>query len=137
MSKPEGGAMKAPGGMKVPPECSEELRTKEQQPQGTASVDGVEGNLIFRTVCSTSPFDTNAISLPEGRKASGFDVEAATPGKITFGIKSDAGVNVWTTADGKDAFKALSLGPGTYQVFLDAAQSDPGARVTVRFVDHP
>ena len=49
---------------------------------------------------------------------------------------------VWTTADGKAAFEALHLtsaapsATGKYVIMIDPAKSDPGARVTVRFVDH-
>lgn len=127
----------------VPPECSDDLRNSELQPQGTVEKDGQTGNLIFRTVCNSPGYESNAITLPAGRNASQFDVEAATMGKIFFGVGVEGGAPIWTTADGKDAFHALHLTSaapspnGKYVIMIDPAKSDPGVRVTVRFVDHP
>ena len=141
---PEGALLVGPGMFdNVPPECSDDVRNSELQPQGTVEKDGMSGNLIFRTVCNSPGFENNAITLPAGRNASGFDVEAATQGKIFFGVAVEGGAPVWTTADGPQAFHSLhvtSAAPsanGKYTIFIDPAKSDPGVRVTVRFIDHP
>jgi hypothetical protein len=126
----------------VPPECSDDLRNSELQPQGTHEQDGMTGNVIFRTVCNSPGWASSAITLPAGRNASHFGIEAATMGKIFFGIGVEGGPPVWTTADGKAAFDALHLASaapfqaGNYVIIIDPAKSDPGARITVSFVDH-
>lgn len=126
-------------GGRVPPECSEELRNSELQPQQeNVTVDGVTGNLIFRTVCSNDPYTTNAISLPSGRAASAFDVEAATS-KVAFGIRVEGGSDVYHSSQGKEALHSLLLDDSSpvYTIYLDAAASDPGSRITLKFIDHP
>ena len=71
------------------------------------------------------------------------DVEAATLGKIFFGVGVEGGQLFWTTADGKDAFHALHVtsavpsADGKYVIMIDPAKSDPGVSVTIRFIDHP
>ena len=138
-------------GMPVPPECSEEMRQNEQQPQQTnvPASNGMQGNLLFRTVCADMPgYDQAAISLPPGRQALDFDLEAATPdpamGNIVFGIKDDMGNDVFHSSAGKAAFHALvlenaatSTATAVFTIYIDAAASDPGARITVRFIDTP
>jgi hypothetical protein len=153
---PDGALLVAPGMFdNVAPECSDDLRNSELLPQETGTHDGITGNLIFRTVCNSPGWENNAITLPAGRNASHFGIEAATTGKVFFGVGVDGGANsssiatgmypdkpVWTTADGKAAFEALHLtsaapsATGKYVIMIDPAKSDPGARVTVRFVDH-
>ena len=140
---PDGALLIGPGMFpNVPPACSNELRDSELQPQGTVEHNGQQGNLIFRTVCNMPGWENNAITLPAGRNASAFDVEAATMGKIFFGVSVEGGAPVWTTADGKDAFHALHLtsaapsANGKYTIFIDPAKSDAGVSVTVRFIDH-
>jgi hypothetical protein len=138
------GALQVGKGMfeNVAPKCSDDLRNSELLPQGTVEMDGMTGNLIFRTVCNTPGWENNAITLPAGRSASGFGIEAASIGKIYFGVSVEGGATVWSTADGKEAFHALNLSSsapsasGKYSIFIDPGKSDPGARVTVRFVDH-
>lgn len=135
------------GEMPVPPECSEEMRQSEQQPQQTnvPASNGMQGNLLFRTVCADMPgYDQAAISLPPGRQALDFDAEAMTAGNIVFGIKDDMGNNVFHSSAGKAAFHALvlenaasSTATAVFSIYLDVAASDPGSRITVRFIDTP
>jgi len=134
------------GGMKgdrVPPECSAELVNREMLPQaenvpcGTAT-----GNLLFRTVCNMPGFASQAISLPEGRNADCFGLEGQPgPGVVVFTIypESDPANLIFdSTRDGLFNIGAVHLGDtGVYRIDLDEAASDPGASVTVRFVDHP
>ena len=140
---PDGALLVGPGMFpNVAPECSDDLRNSELQPQGTVEKDGMTGNLIFRTVCNSPGWENNAITLPAGRNASAFGVEAASIGKIYFGISVEGGAPVWSTVDGKHAFDALHLtsaapsANGKYTIFIDSAKSDPNARVTVKFIDH-
>ena len=140
---PDGALLVGPGMFdNVPPECSDDLRNSELQPQETIEKDGMTGNLIFRTVCNSPGWDNTAITLPAGRNASHFGIEAATMGKIFFGIGVEGGAPVWTTADGKAAFVALHLTSaapsptGNYVIIIDPAKSDPGARITVSLIDH-
>ena len=98
-----------------PPECTEELITNEMGPQaeGEACAE-TEGNLVFRTVCNVEGFNAQAISLPEGRAAGCFDIEAIRGSNIVFEIvrESDGAVE-FDTSMGKDAFHTLVLvGPG-------------------------
>ena len=134
------GPMPGPmdGGMPMPPKCSEEMRQSEQQPQQTnvMASNGKQGNLLFRTVCGDMPgYDQVAISLPSGRQALDFGVEAITSGNVVFGIRVEGGANVYHSSAGKAALQMLNISAGTYTVYLDAAASDPGSRVTVRFID--
>ena len=140
---PDGALLVGPGMFpNVAPECTDDLRNSELQPQGTHDQDGMTGNLIFRTVCNSPGWENNAITLPAGRNASHFGIEAATTGKVFFGIGVEGGAPVWTTADGKAALDALHLTSaapspnGKYVIMIDSAKSDPGVRVTVSFVDH-
>jgi len=131
------------GGGNVPPDCNDELRNSELLPQKeNVTVNGKTGNGLFRTVCARQPYDTNAITLPSGRAAGAFDVEAATPGKVAFGIRVEGGADVFHSSAGKTAFHSLLIedttpsANGKYTIYLDAANSDPGARVTIRFLDY-
>lgn len=138
----EGDPMHGEGDMPpAPPECSEEMRQSEQQPQQTnvMASNGLQGNLLFRTVCADMPgFEQVAISLPAGRQALDFDVEAITHSlNVVFGIRIEGGADVYHSSAGKAAFHSLNLGEGIYTIYLDTAASDPGARVTVRFIDTP
>ena len=105
--------------------------------------DGKQGNLIFRTVCDNSPYDTIAIVLPTGRAAGGFDVEAIASVKVVFGIRVEGGADVYHSSAGPTAFHSLLIGDtspsatGKYQIYLDKGKSDPGASVTIRFIDVP
>ena len=136
-----------PDEMRVPPECSDALRNAELQPQATdAPVDETMGNLIFRTVCNMPGWDTNAITLPAGRAAGGFDVEASThdpSSGVNFEIRVEGGPTVYHSSMGKAAFHSLILednnpsSTGKYTIALDTGGSAPGARITIRFVDHP
>ena len=129
----------------VPPPCSDVVRNAEQQPQETnVPFDGKQGNLIFRTVCDNAPYDKHAIGLPSGRMAGGFDVESITSGiKTVFGIRVEGGADVYHSTQGNAAFHSLVLedtspsSNGKYEVYLDLGQSDPGARVTINFIDAP
>jgi len=142
----DGGGEPMEGEMPVPPECSEELRAAENQPQQTnvMASNGLQGNLLFRTVCGDMPgFDQVAISLPSGRQALDFDVEAITPGMVTFGIRVEGGADVYHSSAGKAALHSLLIediapsATGKYTIYIDPSMSDPGSRVTVRFIDTP
>ena len=106
-------------------------------------MDGVMGNLIFRTVCNTQGNEKNFITLPAGRHASQFGIEAATAGNIFLEIRVEGGDVVWKTDDGQPAFEGLHLGSaapsanGKYEILIDSGKSDPDDRATVRFLDHP
>ncbi len=126
--------------------CSDELRTSEELPQAenVMASNGKQGNLMFRTVCGDTPgFDQVAISLPSGRSAVDFDVEAITAGNVNFGIRVEGGADIYHSSMGPAAFHALVLediapsATGKYTVYLDLSNSDPGSRVSVRFIDAP
>ena len=151
---PQGQPGQGPGGqpmgehteMPAPPECSDELRNAELQPQATdVPVGETMGNLIFRTVCNMPGWDTNAITLPAGRAAGGFDVEASThdPSGVAFEIRVEGGPTVYHSSMGVAALHGLIIednnpsSTGKYTIALDAGGSAPGARITIRFVDHP
>lgn len=129
----------------IPPECSEPLRQAEQNPQATnvPASNGLQGNLLFRTVCDAPGFQEIAIALPSGRQAVDFDIEAITPGNVVFGIRVEGGPDVFHSSAGPTAFHSLNIADtapsatGKYTVYLDTAASDPGSRVTVRFIDTP
>lgn len=128
-------------GDKVPPECSAELVNSELLPQAENVPCGTTtGNLLFRTVCNMPGFDSQAISLPDGRDADCFGIESQTSGVVVFTIypESDPGNLIFdSTRDGLHNLGAVHLGDtGVYRIDLDEAASDAGARITVRFVDH-
>lgn len=127
--------MPPPGDMPGPPPCSDELREAELLPQA----EGVPcreraGNLIFRTICNMPGHDMVAISLPEGRAASCFDVEALREA-IEFEIVTEAGDLIWEPGMGKEAFMGLELEAGIYHI--RSRGGSPEGAVTVRFVDVP
>ncbi|OGG52285.1 MAG: hypothetical protein A3F84_16480 [Candidatus Handelsmanbacteria bacterium RIFCSPLOWO2_12_FULL_64_10] len=132
-----------PGALPTPPPCTTALFTSEMTPQKTGvPCNGKDGNLIFRTVCNADSFDVQAITLPAGREAGCFGVEAITGGRIAFGIRVEGGPTLYHSSSGPfpAGFRISDTMPsatGKYQVFLDRGASDPGARVTVRFVDYP
>lgn len=126
----------------VPPDCSAELITNEQLPQAENVTCGSStGNLLFRTVCNMPGFDSQAISLPDGRDADCFGIESQTPGPVIFTIypESDPSNIIFdSTRDGLHNIGAVHLGDsGVYRIDLDETASVPGAKVTVRFIDHP
>ena len=131
--------------MHIPPNCSESVRTSEQQPQQTnvPASNGKQGNLLFRTVCDMTPYDQVAITLPTGRQALDFGVEAITPLKVVWGIRVEGGADVYHSTAGPTALSNLLIqdstpsATGKYTIYLDTAASDPGARITVRFIDVP
>ncbi|MDA0333883.1 MAG: hypothetical protein O2782_01835 [bacterium] len=120
--------------LNIAPECSDDLRRSEQSPQA----EGVpcrdrEGNLIFRTICNMPGFESVAISLPDGRAAGCFGLEALRGG-IGFEIVSEDGMHIWDTKMGKDSYRDLKLdGPGVFQV--KSIGGSPDGAVTIRFVD--
>jgi len=120
-----------------PPECSDELFPSEMQPQAEGEPCAeTEGNLVFRTVCNVEGFNAQAISLPDGRAAGCFAIEAIRGHGIVFEIarESDGSV-VFDTSMGKEAYHNLVLvGPEVYHVKL--VGGSPDAAITVRFVDH-
>jgi len=131
-------------GLPYPPECGDEVRDSELLPQAeNVSCDRSEsvGNLIFRTVCNTAPYETQAISLPEGRAADCFGIEAIKGHNIVFEIvKESDGTQRFHTAWGKMAFDTLVLvgEPGGTVYLINLLSADePDARITVKFIDHP
>ena len=118
-----------------PPPCSEELRQAELMPQeeGVPCRERV-GNLIFRTICNTPGYDMEAISLPDGRAASCFDVESMG-GEMEFEIVTEFGELIWEPGMGWDAFHDLKLDPGIYHI--RSRGGSPDGAVTLRFVDVP
>ncbi|MSS72457.1 MAG: hypothetical protein EXS64_13335 [Candidatus Latescibacteria bacterium] len=104
--------------------------------------NGKEGNLLFRTVCNAAGYDQQAITLPAGRAAGCFGVEAITHNKVVWGIRVEGGAEVYRSdkpapLSGLIVSDTVPSATGKYTIFLDMAASDPGARVTVRFVDYP
>jgi hypothetical protein len=138
---PSGGK---PGEMPEPPECGDELVKGEMGPQAENVPCGRHvGNLIFRTVCSKEGYDKAAITLPEGRAAACFGVEAITKGKVAWGIRVEGARRAaYHSKMGPRKLERLVLADrkpsekGKYTIFLDGKASDPDARVTVRFIDH-
>lgn len=133
-----------PGMLNVPPACSEQLRASEQTPQATnVSCNGKQGNLLFRTVCNTSGYNQVAVTLPPGRAAGCFAIEALSRNRVVWGIRVEGGSDVYHSSMGPRALAGLAIGSATpsvngkYTVYLDTAQSNPGASITVRFVDYP
>ena len=127
-------------GMPEPPMCSDELRDGELGPQAEGvscpHSDSV-GNLVFRTVCNSDPWRSQAISLPAGRAADCFGLEAIAGHHIEFEIVNEAdGTPVFHTSMGKEAFDHLVLTEGVYHINILSAD-EPDARITVRFIDHP
>lgn len=121
--------------LNIAPECSDELRDSELGPQA----EGVpchdkEGNLLFRTICNMPGYQSVAISLPDGRAAGCFGLEALR-GEISFEIvREDDGSVIWDTSMGKDSYRDLKIdGPGVFQV--RSTGGSPDGAVTVRFVD--
>ena len=131
-------------GLPYPPECSAELNESELTPQaeGVACARSESvGNVLFRTVCNSDPYNSNAISLPEGRAADCFGIEAIKGHHILFEIVEEAtGAVMFDTSMGKAAFQTLVLESGpsgtVYRInLLSADEAD--ARITIRFIDHP
>lgn len=126
------------------PVCTEELRNSEQLPQAVdVPCKEKAGNLLFRTVCNQPGYDQVAITLPAGREAGCFGIEAITKNKVVWGIRVEGGADVFKTGMGPAVLHGLIIGDtapsstGKYTIYLDTAASDPDARITVRFVDYP
>ena len=113
--------------------CSDTLRERELSPreEGVGCRDH-EGNLMFRTICNVPGFGAAAISLPAGRAASCFGLEALT-GSIGFEIVSEDGHKVWDLSMGPESYEHLKLDEGIYHIKATSGESD-GA-VTISFVD--
>ena len=148
--KPMDGDMVGPaegdfGMLPDPPECTDELVTSEMGYQeANVPCGGQEGNVVFRTVCNEEGYNSQAISLPADRMASCFGIEAMTKNKVVFVIYAEVdpgGLIYDSTRDGLENIGMVELvaddGDAVYRVELDMDESDPGARVTVRFNDHP
>ena len=132
-------------GLPEPPPCDEDLRDSELTPQEVDVACGSSesvGNLIFRTVCNMDPYRSEAISLPSGRAADCFAIEAIRGSGITFEIVDEStGTAIFNTADGKHAFDTLVLtgdpsGTNVYRINLLSGDT-PDASLTIRFIDHP
>ena len=120
--------------LNIAPECSDDLRSSEQSPQAEGVPCGDrEGNLIFRTICNMPGFESVAISLPDGRAAGCFSLEALRGG-IGFEIVTEDGMHIWDTTMGKESYRDLKLdGPGVFQV--KSIGGSPDGAVTIKFVD--
>lgn len=138
---PEGGPF---AGLPDPPVCDDSMVSSEMLPQAVDSPCGTSmGNLIFRTVCNAPGYNSQAISLPAGRTASCFGIEAITKNVVIFKIYPEADPTTIlfdSTRDGLENLGAVmgALAPAAdtvYRIELDMAASAPDARVTVRFVD--
>ena len=123
-------------GLPLAPECSNTMRDSELGPQAVNVPCGDrEGNLIFRTICNMPGFESQAISLPGGRSAGCFGLEALR-GDIAFEIVSEDGMHIFDTSMGKEAFMDLRLeGPGTFQI--RSTDGSPDGGVTIKFTDVP
>ena len=127
-----------------PDECGETLSTTERSPiaEGVScgGSDSV-GNQLNRTVCNVAPYNSSAISLPEGRAADCFRITAIKGHNITFEIIKEAdGSVIFDTSMGKAAFDTLVLigepGDTVYRINLTGAD-EADASVTLEFIDHP
>ena len=127
-----------------PDECGETLSTTERSPiaEGVScgGSDSV-GNQLNRTVCNVAPYNSSAISLPEGRAADCFRIAAIKGHNITFEIIKEAdGSVIFDTSMGKAAFDTLVLigepGDTVYRINLTGAD-EADASVTLEFIDHP
>ena len=127
-----------------PDECGEALSSDELGPVATGvSCGGSDsvGNQLNRTVCNVAPYNSNAISLPEGRAADCFRIAAIKGHHITFEIvKEDDGTVVFDTSMGKEAFDRLVLtgepGGTVYRINMTGAD-ETDASITLEFIDHP
>ena len=127
-----------------PEECGETLTSSEMGPiaEGVCcgSSDSV-GNQLNRTVCNVAPYNSNAISMPEGRAADCFRIAALKGNNITFEIvKESDGSVIFDTSMGTTAFDRLVLigepGDTVYRINLTGAD-EADASVTLEFIDHP
>jgi hypothetical protein len=127
-----------------PEECGETLTSSEMGPiaEGVScgSSDSV-GNQLNRTVCNLAPYNSNAISMPEGRAADCFRIAAIKGNNITFEIvKESDGSVIFDTSMGTTAFDRLVLigepGDTVYRINLTGAD-EADASVTLEFIDHP
>ena len=131
-------------GLPYPPACSSSLVNSELLPQQTGFACNNSqsvGNLIFRTVCNADPYRDQAISLPDGRAADCFGIEAIKGTNLIFEIfKESDGTLMYDNSMGKNAFETLVLigepGGTVYRIKLFGADT-PDARMTIRFIDHP
>ena len=100
-------------GLAYPEECSDATVTSEMSPQDTnvaCAGSESEGNLVHRTVCNMAPYDSQAISLPEGRAADCFAIAAIKGHNIVFEIiKESDGAQMFHTSMGKTAYDTLVL----------------------------
>ena len=127
-----------------PEECGETLTSSEMGPiaEGVScgSSDSV-GNQLNRTVCNVTPYNSNVISMPEGRAADCFRIAALKGNNITFEIvKESDGSVIFDTSMGTIAFDRLVLigepGDTVYRINLTGAD-EADASVTLEFIDHP
>ncbi|MEW6753531.1 MAG: hypothetical protein AB1505_21485 [Candidatus Latescibacterota bacterium] len=124
-----------------PPACTAEVLTSQAAPLRTGqSCGSSSGNLVFRTVCNTDGFSVQTISMPEGRTAGCFGIEAITKNVVIVYIypEDDPSNMIFDSdRDGLDRIGDVQLtDAGVYRLELDMDRSDPDARVTVRFVDY-
>ena len=127
-----------------PEECGETLTSSEMGPiaEGVScgSSDSV-GNQLNRTVCNVAPYNSNVISMPEGRAADCFRIAAIKGNNITFEIvKESDGSVIFDTSMGTTAFDRLVLigepGDTVYRINLTGAD-EADASVTLEFIDQP
>jgi uncharacterized protein YjbI with pentapeptide repeats len=94
-----------------------------------------KGNLIFRTICNIPNAESQTISLPYGRGADCFGLEALS-GEIAFEIVSEDGTHIFDTSMGNEAFIGLKLeGPGVFTI--KSIDGSPDGSVTVKFTEVP
>ena len=116
------------------PECTDELRESQLGPQEEGHpCRNREGNLVFRTICNMPGFESAAITLPAGRAASCFGIEALS-GSIAFEIVSEGGGPVWDMSMGPESYQGLKLDKGVYHI-RSVGGGDPAGAITIRFVD--
>ena len=115
------------------PICSDTLRERELSPREEgAGCNDHEGDLMFRTICNMPGFGAAAISLPAGRAASCFGLEALR-GSIGFEILTEDGHTVWDLSMGPESYEHLELDEGIYHI--KATSGDHGGAITISFVD--
>ena len=125
-----------------PPPCTDELVAAEMVPQATDVPCGhSSGNLVFRTACNADGYNSQTVSLPPGRVAGCFGIEAITGDLVILYIypEDDPGDVIFDSdRDGLENIHQVTVaGERVYRVELDMDRSAPNARVTVRLVDHP
>lgn len=122
--------------------CGDEEDAGGEIPQ--ADCDGSTGNLIERTICNSDGYNWQAISMPAGRNAGCFNVEAKSASPVIFYIYDEADPTTILFDSDRDGLHNIGTVLGTlthatdtvYHVELDTAKSAPDAWVKVTCVDY-